>query len=209
MAIWGWAHLPAAVSLPLLEALFMQISGLVYLEFSGAWLPLLQALPFPSTLGEVTLHQLSQACVFYYSSHGTWVFSPLLWSFSPTSTFRSFPTPDCWACAATPAFSGWLVYLQLTWEVGLPPSPVEFSSPCHFYKLSCSWLLGVCHCCCLLQPACEGFPLRTPCPLCFVCFLLLLLIIKFFFLFPWVGVGLSRGLCWSGPGLSVGVLCAA
>jgi hypothetical protein len=31
----------------------------------------------------------------------------------------------------------------------------------------------------------------------------------FFFFFPWVGVGLSRGLCWSGPGLSVGVLHAA
>jgi hypothetical protein len=28
------------------------------------------------------------------------------------------------------------------WEVGLPPSPVEFSSHCHFYKLSRSWLLG-------------------------------------------------------------------
>jgi hypothetical protein len=28
------------------------------------------------------------------------------------------------------------------WEVGLPPSPVQFSSHCHFYKLSCSCLLG-------------------------------------------------------------------
>jgi hypothetical protein len=26
--------------------------------------------------------------------------------------------------------------------MGLPPSPVEFSSHCHFHKLSCSWLLG-------------------------------------------------------------------
>jgi hypothetical protein len=34
------------------------------------------------------------------------------------------------------------VYLQFMWEVGLPPSPVEFSSHCHFYKLSRSWLLG-------------------------------------------------------------------
>jgi hypothetical protein len=41
-------------------------------------------------------------------------------------------------------------------------------------------------------------------------FLLLLLIIQgFFFFFPWVGVSLSRGLCWSGPGLSVGVPHAA
>jgi hypothetical protein len=29
------------------------------------------------------------------------------------------------------------------WEVGPPPSPVEFSSHHHFYKLSCSWLLGI------------------------------------------------------------------
>jgi hypothetical protein len=36
--------------------------------------PLLQAFPFPSTLGEVTLHPLSQACVFVYSSRGKWVF---------------------------------------------------------------------------------------------------------------------------------------
>jgi hypothetical protein len=37
--------------------------------------------------------------------------------------------------------------------VGLPPSPVEFSYLCHFYKLSCSWLLGVCHRSCLLWPS--------------------------------------------------------
>jgi hypothetical protein len=98
--------------------------------------------------------------MFIYSSHGKWVFPPLLWTFPPTATFTSFPAPDCWMCAAAPAFSGQLFYLQLTWEVGLPPSPVEFSSHCHFYKLSCSWLLGKCHCSCLLQPACcEGFPL--------------------------------------------------
>jgi hypothetical protein len=42
-----------------------------------------------------------------------------------------------------PAFSGLRVCLQLTWEVGLPPSPVEFSSLCHSHKLSHSWLLGV------------------------------------------------------------------
>jgi hypothetical protein len=46
--------------------------------------------------------------------------------------------------------------------------------------------------------------LRVPRPLCYVSFLLLLLITQFLF-FPWMGVSLSRGLCWSGPGLSVGV----
>jgi uncharacterized membrane protein YqaE (UPF0057 family) len=37
--------------------------------------------------------------------------------------------------------------------------------------------------------------------------LFFLLLITQFLFFPWVGVGLSRGLCWSGPGLSVGVPC--
>jgi hypothetical protein len=107
-------------------------------------MPLLQAFPFPSTLGEVTLHPLSQACVFIYSSRGKWVFPPLLWSFPPTAAFTSFPVPACWACAVVPASR--CVCLQLMWEVGLPPSPVEFSSLRHSHKLSCSWLLGMHHC---------------------------------------------------------------
>jgi hypothetical protein len=76
--------------------------------------PPLQAFPFPSTLGEVTLHPLSQACVFVYSSHGKWVFPPLLWSF-PSSTLTSFPAPDCWARARLPPEPlrpTQLVYLQ-------------------------------------------------------------------------------------------------
>jgi hypothetical protein len=52
--------------------------------------PLLQAFPFPSTLGEVTLHPLSLACMFVYSSHGKWVFPPLLWSFPPNTALTSF-----------------------------------------------------------------------------------------------------------------------
>jgi hypothetical protein len=79
---------------------------------------LLQAFPFPSPLGEVKLHPLSQAGVFNYSSHGKWALSTLLWSLPPTTTFISFPAPDCWACAATPAFSSRLIYLQF-WE-GFP-----------------------------------------------------------------------------------------
>jgi hypothetical protein len=53
----------------------------------------------------------------------------------------------------TPAFSGQHICLQLTWKVGLFPSPVEFSSLSHFYKLSCSWLLDVCCHSCLLRPS--------------------------------------------------------
>jgi hypothetical protein len=71
-----------------------------------------------------------------------------------------------------PAFSGWHVYLQFTWEVSILPSPVEFSPLCHFYKLSCLWLLGVCH---LLRPAYlftvpPSSALRAPYPLCCVSF---------------------------------------
>jgi hypothetical protein len=82
-----------------------------------------------------------------------------------TATVTSFPLPKhTGGGGATHAFSGWCVYLQFTCEVSLPPSPVEFSSHCHFYKLSHSWLLGRCH-----TPAfsgwlvylqfCEGLPL--------------------------------------------------
>jgi hypothetical protein len=49
-------------------------------------------------------------------------------------------------------------------------------------------------------------PLRAPHPLCHMSVLFLLLITKFLF-FSRVGGGLSRGLCWSGPGLSVEVPC--
>jgi hypothetical protein len=43
----------------------------------------------------VALHLLSPAGVFIYSSRGKWAFPPVLWSFPPTSTFTSFPTPGC------------------------------------------------------------------------------------------------------------------
>jgi hypothetical protein len=170
------AHLPGAVSLLLLESLFMQISGV---SLKLTW-------PHRLCLLRVLL--------------------------GVTATATSFPLSKHTGGGDTvPAFSGLHVYLQFMWEVALPPSPVEFSSHRCFYKLSCYWLLGMCHHSCLLQQACcEGFPLpassalRVPHPLWYMSFLLLL-IIEFFFFFLWVGVGLSRGLCWSGPGLSVGV----
>jgi hypothetical protein len=43
---------------------------------------------------------------------------------------------------ATHAFSSQCAYLQFTWKVTLPSSPVEFSSHCHFYQLSCSKVAG-------------------------------------------------------------------
>jgi hypothetical protein len=75
------------------------------------------------------LHPLSQACVFIYSSCGKWVFPPLLWSFHPTATFTSFPTPDCWACATAPTFSGQLVYLQFRGGLPLPHFGAQGAPP--------------------------------------------------------------------------------
>jgi hypothetical protein len=76
----------------------------------------------------MTLHPLSQAGMFIYSSCEKWALSPLLYSFPPTATFTSFPASDSWVCAAAPAFSSRLVYLQfqegfpspLVWHSGLP-----------------------------------------------------------------------------------------
>jgi hypothetical protein len=52
--------------------------------------PLLQAFPFPSTLGEVTVHPLSQACVFVYSSRGKWVFPLSCGVFLPLPLLQTF-----------------------------------------------------------------------------------------------------------------------
>jgi hypothetical protein len=132
------ACLPTAVSLLLLEALFMQISGVnlaltwspqaLFTQSSPVGEPLLQAFPFPSTLGEVTLQPLSQACMFVYSSRGKWVFPPLLWSFPPSATLTAFPllvvrcTPPL---PLEPLRPGWLVYLQF-WE-GFPSPNLQRS----------------------------------------------------------------------------------
>jgi hypothetical protein len=102
------------------------------------------------------------------------------------------------------------------WEVGLLPSPVEFSSQCHFYKLSHSWLLGVCRCSCLLWPAClftVPWGIAPPLPLwCLGCpalfatclFCCYCLLYQFFFsFFPewesvWPGgyTDLAQGCLW-------------
>jgi hypothetical protein len=109
-------------------------------------MPLLQAFPFPSTLGEVTLHQLSQAGVFIYSSHGKWVFPPLLWNFPTTAAFTSFLAPSCWVCGAAPAFSGRFVYLQFREGLLLPPSALRAPHPLFvviaYYSVSFSFFPG-------------------------------------------------------------------
>jgi hypothetical protein len=120
-----------------------------------------------------------------------------------TTTATSFPLSKHTRGGDTAhTFSGLRVYLQFTWEVGLLPSPVEFSSHRHFYKLSRSWLQGMCHHTCLLQlVCCERFPLpnslvlMAPRPLSTCLFCCYCLSFSFSFLFPWVGVGLPRQLC--------------
>jgi hypothetical protein len=145
------AHLSASVSLLLLEALFMQISGV---SLTLTW-------PHRLCLLRVLL--------------------------GVTTTATSFPLSKHTGGGGTaPTFSGLRVYLQFTWEVSLPPSPVAFSSHRHFYKHSRSWLLGS-----AAAPAFSSwlfvrdFPsppsvLRAPHPLCYVTFLMLLLIIQVF-----------------------------
>jgi hypothetical protein len=91
--------------------------------------------------------------------------------------------------------------------VGLPFSPVEFSSIRHSHKLSHSWLLGVHPAPTGASPAClaclftvsgriplpQSLVLSVPNPLSHVSLLFLLLITQFLF-FPGVDVGLSTGL---------------
>jgi hypothetical protein len=177
------AFLPAAVSLLLLEAIFMQISGVSLALTWPCRLCLLRFLlcgslcyklsPFQA-LGKVTLHLCSQACMFIYSSCGRWVFPPLLWSFPPSATLTSFPAPGCWARAPAPTRAS-LARLACLFTV---PGRIPFP---------------------------QSSALSVPHPLSCVSYLFSLLITQFLF-FPRVEVSLSRGLWCSSPGLSVGVL---
>jgi hypothetical protein len=169
--------------------------------------PLLQAFPFPSTLGEVTLHPLSQACVFIYSSCGKWVFPLSCVVFLPQPLLQAFLlliAGQCCSCSCWPA-------CLFTAHVGGGSSPFSCGV---FFPLPLSEafpLLVAGH---APTPAGasparlslfknlqfqEGFPsphFGAQCapPLCNVSLLFLLLITQSL-CFPWVGVGLSKGLC--------------
>jgi hypothetical protein len=168
----------------------------------------------------VTLHRSSQTCMFIYSSCGRWVFPPLLCSSPPASAFTSFPAPDYWAVllllpAAMFVYSsrGKWVFLPLLWS--FPPSATLTSFPAPG--------------CWARTPApTRGSP---PAPLVYLQFIyspgkdslppifgdqcappsflrVLFVLIAYYsvsLFFPRVEVSLSRGLCCSGPGLSVGV----
>jgi hypothetical protein len=84
---------------------------------------LLQAFPFPSTLGKVTLHPLAQASVFVYSLCGKWVFPPLLWTFPPSATLTSFPALVAGGCPLSRPLQPGLAYLFTVLErIPLPTS---------------------------------------------------------------------------------------
>jgi hypothetical protein len=153
--------------------------------------------------------------MFVYSSHGKWVFPPLQCSFPPTATFTSFPAHGYWVVllllpAAMFVYSShekW-VFPPLLWS--FPPSATSFPAPgcwaCAPAPTRASLALLACL---FTAPGRIPFPqasaLSAPHPLSSVSLLFLLLITQFLF-FPWVEVGLSRGLCCSGTGLSVRVL---
>jgi hypothetical protein len=55
---------------------------------------------------------------------------PRQWSFPQDSRcYKLSPLQGCWAGAASPAISGWLVYLQFDWGAPLPHS-LELRAPC-------------------------------------------------------------------------------
>jgi hypothetical protein len=122
--------------------------------------PLLQAFPFPSTLGEVTLHPLSQACVFIYSSHGKWVFPPSPVEFS--SHRRFYKLSHSWllgACLRSRrSLSGQAQLVYLHFQEGFP-SPSLWSSGCPTFFDTCLY----CSYCLLLSfPFFPGW--RSVCP---------------------------------------------
>jgi hypothetical protein len=105
------AHLPAAVSQLLLEALLIadlrSELNTHSLEFSWVQRPLLQAFPSASTLGEVALHLPSLAGLFIYRLHWKYPFPALQWN-PPHNTVISFPAGrllggGCHSCLLRPA----------------------------------------------------------------------------------------------------------
>jgi hypothetical protein len=76
-----------------------------------------------------------------YSSHGRWVFPPLLWSFPPSATLTSFPAPGCWAqtpapAGASPARPGLFIYSS-----GKDSPPPLFSAQCTPPSLQCVFIV--------------------------------------------------------------------
>jgi hypothetical protein len=222
------ACLPTAVSLLLLETLFMQISGVSLALTWPCWLCLLRVLLCGSLCYKLSPFQahwerwhctcfLRPLCLFtVHVGSGSSPLScaiflplPLLQVFLLLITGRCCCScqPPCLFTAHVGSGSSLLscgVFLPppLTTLTSFPTPgcwvhtpPPAGASPAH---LACFFtVLGRIH-----FPQSSVF--SAPHPLSCVSLLFLLLISQFLF-FPWVEVSLSRGLCCSGPGLSVGV----
>jgi hypothetical protein len=154
--------------------------------------------------------------VFICSSCWRWVFPPLLWSFLPPPLSQAFLlliTGRCCCscqppCLFTVHVGSGSSLLSCGVFLPVPLSPaflllVAGHAPCPRSRQSLSGppslftVLG-------RSPFRQSSALSAPHPLSRMFYLFLLLITQFLF-FPLVEVCLSRGLCCSGPGLSVGV----
>jgi hypothetical protein len=157
--------------------------------------------------GELSTHLAPQA-LFTQSSP---VPEPLLQTFPFPSTLREVTLhPFSQACVFIYSSCGKWVFPSLLWS--FLPSATLTSSPapgCQVHTATPAGASPARLACLFTVQGGISLPtsvLRVPHPLCYMSLLLLLLITQFLF-FPQVGVGLSRGLCSSGPGLSVGIPC--
>jgi hypothetical protein len=83
------------------------------------------------------------ATLFVYSSHGRWIFPPLLWSFPPSTTLTSFPAPGCWARAPAPAGASTARPALFIYSSGKesPPSSLALGAPHPLFNISLLLLL--------------------------------------------------------------------
>jgi hypothetical protein len=143
--------LPTAVSLLLLEALFLQISGVSLARTWPCRLCLLRVFlcvslcyklpPFQAHWGRWHCTRFLRPVCLFTVHLGSGSSAPPV----QFSSHHHFYKLSCsWLLSGPAAPASCQLCLQVTWEVGLPSSPVVFSSLCHSHKLSCSWLLGAC-----------------------------------------------------------------
>jgi hypothetical protein len=130
----------------LLEALFMQISGVSLAVTWPSMLCLLWVLLCMSRCYKLSLSKhtgggdtTSAFLGLHVCLQLTWKVGlpPILWNFPPTTTFTSFSTPDYWAV---------LLLLPTTVTTHMRGGSYTLSCGvflrCPSHKLSCSWLLG-------------------------------------------------------------------
>jgi hypothetical protein len=141
---FSWMHAPFVFSSrqPYQPVAIVVLS---YLEFTWVGAPLL--------LSHVVCHTLAAVRRLLLSKHtgeggttpmGECPFSSLQWSFpQDRHCYKLSLLKGCWAGATTPAFSGWLVYLQFTWG-SAPPSPWSSGCPALFVACLCFFFSPAC-----------------------------------------------------------------